>query len=108
MKWPVRAATSCRRCSAIAKSVRSSASAPGADSSHTARHAAIHRRGFGDCAAWRLLRSRRKVGGGEQGVAPDIDVENTPKEAIAGHDPQLERAVDEAMKQLADNPVFAP
>ena len=35
-----------------------------------------------------------------EGVAPDIDVENTPKEVIAGHDPQLERAVDEAMKQL--------
>lgn len=34
------------------------------------------------------------------GVAPDIDVENTPKEVIAGHDPQLERAVQEAMKRL--------
>ena len=30
-----------------------------------------------------------------EGVAPDIDVENTPKEVIAGHDPQLERAVAE-------------
>ena len=40
-----------------------------------------------------------------EGVAPDIDVENTPKEVIAGHDPQLERAVDEAMKQLKEHPV---
>jgi len=40
-----------------------------------------------------------------EGVAPDIDVENTPKEVINGHDPQLERAVAEAMKQLAEHPV---
>ena len=40
-----------------------------------------------------------------EGVAPDVDVENTPKEVIAGHDPQLERAVAEAMKQLAAHPV---
>ncbi len=40
-----------------------------------------------------------------EGVAPDIDVENTPKEVIAGHDPQLEKAVEEAMKQLQAHPV---
>jgi tricorn protease len=40
-----------------------------------------------------------------EGVAPDIDVENTPKEVIAGHDPQLERAVAEAMKMLKEHPV---
>ncbi|HMA24985.1 MAG TPA: PDZ domain-containing protein, partial [Gemmatimonadaceae bacterium] len=40
-----------------------------------------------------------------EGVAPDIDVENTPKEVIAGHDPQLERAIAEAMKQLQAHPV---
>ena len=40
-----------------------------------------------------------------EGVAPDIDVENTPKEVIAGRDPQLERAVEEAMRLLAANPV---
>ena len=40
-----------------------------------------------------------------EGVAPDIDVENTPKEVIAGRDPQLERAVAEAMRLLAANPV---
>jgi tricorn protease len=40
-----------------------------------------------------------------EGVAPDIDVENTPKEVIGGHDPQLERAVAEAMKELAGHPV---
>ena len=35
-------------------------------------------------------------------VAPDIYVENTPKEVIAGHDPQLERAVQEGMRLLKD------
>jgi tricorn protease len=40
-----------------------------------------------------------------EGVAPDIDVENTPKEVIGGRDPQLEKAVEEAMKQLQAHPV---
>jgi tricorn protease len=39
------------------------------------------------------------------GTSPDVDVENWPKDVIAGHDPQLERAVAEAMKQLAEHPV---
>ena len=40
-----------------------------------------------------------------EGVAADIEVENYPKEVIAGKDPQLERAVEEAMKLLKANPV---
>ncbi len=40
-----------------------------------------------------------------EGVAPDIDVENWPKDAIAGHDLQLERAVQEAMRLLKARPV---
>jgi tricorn protease len=39
-----------------------------------------------------------------EGVAPDIEVENWPKDVIAGRDPQLERAVEEAMKLLKANP----
>ncbi|MEO6331861.1 MAG: PDZ domain-containing protein [Gemmatimonadaceae bacterium] len=35
-----------------------------------------------------------------EGVAPDIEVEYTPSEVMKGHDPQLERAVQEAMKML--------
>ena len=35
-----------------------------------------------------------------EGVGPDIEVENFPKDVIAGRDPQLERAIDEAMKLL--------
>jgi tricorn protease len=39
------------------------------------------------------------------GTSPDIDVENWPKEVIAGHDPQLERAVAEAMRMGREKPV---
>jgi tricorn protease len=40
-----------------------------------------------------------------EGVAPDVDVENWPKEVIAGRDPQLERAVREALRMLKEHPV---
>jgi tricorn protease len=40
-----------------------------------------------------------------EGVAADIEVENWPKEVIAGRDPQLERAVTEAMRMLKEKPV---
>jgi tricorn protease len=39
-----------------------------------------------------------------EGVAPDIEVEYTPAEVIKGHDPQLERAVQEALKLLEHSP----
>lgn len=40
-----------------------------------------------------------------EGVAPDIRVEQTPKAVLAGADPQLERAVAECLRLLAENPV---
>jgi len=40
-----------------------------------------------------------------EGVPPDIEVEYTPAEVNKGHDPQLERAVQEAMRLLEQNPV---
>lgn len=36
-----------------------------------------------------------------EGVAPDIDVENFPREVNAGRDPQLERATQEALRLLS-------
>jgi tricorn protease len=39
-----------------------------------------------------------------EGVAPDIEVEITPADAAAGRDPQLERAVQEALRLLEENP----
>jgi tricorn protease len=35
-----------------------------------------------------------------EGVPPDIEVERTPAEVIAGGDPQLERAVQEGLRLL--------
>jgi tricorn protease len=40
-----------------------------------------------------------------EGVSPDVEVEYTPAAVIDGHDPQIERAVQEAMKLLEQNPV---
>ncbi len=37
-----------------------------------------------------------------EGVKPDIVVEYTAAEVLAGHDPQLERAVKEALRLLGD------
>ena len=39
-----------------------------------------------------------------EGVAPDIEVEVTPADVAAGRDPQLERAVQEALKLLEQHP----
>lgn len=40
-----------------------------------------------------------------EGVAPDIEVENTPADVIKGRDAQLERAVTEALRLLQEHPV---
>jgi tricorn protease len=39
-----------------------------------------------------------------EGVAPDIEVEITPKDAAQGRDPQLERGVQEALRLLEASP----
>lgn len=39
------------------------------------------------------------------GVPPDIEVEMTPKLVIAGHDPQLEKAIEVILQELQRNPV---
>lgn len=39
-----------------------------------------------------------------EGVAPDIEVENSPAEVLEGRDPQLERAVQEALRLLGSQP----
>ncbi|MGA8727449.1 MAG: S41 family peptidase [Terracidiphilus sp.] len=42
------------------------------------------------------------------GVDPDIEVENDPADVIAGHDPQLDRAIAEIEKALATTPHTLP
>jgi tricorn protease len=43
-----------------------------------------------------------------EGVAPDVEVEQTPKDVIAGKDPQLERAIEIVLAELAKNPPTTP
>ncbi len=43
-----------------------------------------------------------------EGVPPDIEVEQTPAEVIAGKDPQLERAIQIVMDELKKNPPKQP
>ncbi len=43
-----------------------------------------------------------------EGVPPDIEVEQTPAEVIAGRDPQLERAIRIVLEELAANPSKKP
>ncbi len=42
------------------------------------------------------------------GVEPDIEVENDPRAVIAGRDPQLERAVEEVLRMMRENPKSLP
>jgi tricorn protease len=42
------------------------------------------------------------------GVDPDIEVDNDPRSVIAGHDPQLERAIAEMWGKIKDHPVKLP
>jgi tricorn protease len=43
-----------------------------------------------------------------EGVAPDVEVEQTPADVIAGKDPQLEKAIALVMAELAKAPPAAP
>lgn len=43
-----------------------------------------------------------------EGVAPDIEIEQWPSAVNAGRDPQLDRAIEEIMKQLPATPPKAP
>jgi tricorn protease len=42
------------------------------------------------------------------GVDPDIEVENDPKSVIEGKDPQLQRAIEEVLKRMKDDPKRLP
>ena len=43
-----------------------------------------------------------------EGVPPDVEVEQTPEDVIAGRDPQLERAIELALEGLKKNPPVRP
>ena len=43
-----------------------------------------------------------------QGVPPDVEVEQWPADVIAGKDPQLEKAIEIVVSELAKHPTEAP
>ncbi len=43
-----------------------------------------------------------------EGVPPDVEVEQTPQSMLAGRDPQLERAIEMALQALQAHPVTQP
>ena len=43
-----------------------------------------------------------------EGIAPDIEVEQWPKEVMEGKDPQLEKAIEVILQELSDNPFSFP
>jgi tricorn protease len=43
-----------------------------------------------------------------EGVAPDVEVEQTPKDVIAGRDPQLEKAIEVVLQELETKAPVTP
>ena len=43
-----------------------------------------------------------------RGVAPDIEVDDRPDDVVRGKDAQLDRAIQEVMKQIEANPKKLP
>jgi tricorn protease len=43
-----------------------------------------------------------------EGVAPDVEVENWPADLHAGRDPQLEKAIEIVLEELKKNPPARP
>ena len=57
----------------------------------------------------RDLGRRRRAGSSRTRASPpDIEVEQTPADVIAGHDPQLEKAIAIVMEELKKNPPASP
>jgi tricorn protease len=42
------------------------------------------------------------------GVAPDVEIEQLPKDVLAGKDPQLDKAIEIILQELKENPVVEP
>ena len=57
---------------------------------------------------WGLYSAEGKYEIENQGVTPDVEVEQDPEQIRAGHDPQLEKAVQLALDQLAKQPFVRP
>jgi len=43
-----------------------------------------------------------------EGISPDVEVEQKPKDVLAGRDPQLEKAIEIALRELEKTPPAEP
>jgi tricorn protease len=43
-----------------------------------------------------------------RGVQPDIVIENRPEQVVSGKDPQLDKAIEDVMKAIQENPKKLP
>lgn len=64
--------------------------------------------GYSNVAEFGIYDLERRWMVENEGVAPDVEVDNTPADLAAGRDPQLDRAVAEVLKQLAARPPVRP
>jgi tricorn protease len=61
--------------------------------------------GFVTAPRWAIFGTQGEWEVENHGIAPDVEVELDPKLVRQGHDPQLERTVEELMKALKEHPV---
>jgi tricorn protease len=61
--------------------------------------------GFVTAPRWAIFGTQGEWEVENHGIAPDVEVELDPKLVRQGHDPQLEKTVEELMKALKEHPV---
>ncbi|HKV39087.1 MAG TPA: PDZ domain-containing protein, partial [Blastocatellia bacterium] len=61
-----------------------------------------------EAAFWRYENGKSDWIVENQGVSPDIDIDNRPDEVVSGHDPQLEKAIEVIKEALEKNPPLHP
>ena len=59
-------------------------------------------------ASWDVVNGRPKWVVENEGVTPDITIDNTPDQVRAGKDPQLDKAIELIMEELRKNPPQKP
>jgi tricorn protease len=59
-------------------------------------------------ASWDVVNGRPKWVVENEGVTPDITIDNTPDLVRAGKDPQLDKAIEVIMEELRKNPPKRP
>ena len=100
---PARAATCCPGCSASTTRPAGRQADLGRTGRHPRLSGADGRRPRSPPRTWPSGREEALVVENE-GVPPDVEVEQWPADVIAGNDPQLEKAIEIVLKELKENP----